>query len=115
VTYCDFEPPSFYIERMLTAKKSHVCIETGLPIHKGERYWRCSGKWEGSFLSFVQSDFAYRFARKLNGADPYDRERQLDGCISFGGVADHVHEFRNDLPSNWVEEWDHHVGFSGAK
>lgn len=104
MTYCDYEPAQFYSEKCVVARKPHKCCETGRIIQPGEKYWRCVGKWEGDLMAFCQSEFAYRFARKINGIDPPNEK--YDSCIAFGELRDHVQEMRYDLPAEWVAEWD---------
>lgn len=97
--------PDFYDERMVTARKPHKCCETGRMIQPGERYWRICGKWEGDFMTFIQSEAAFHFARFVNGVG--DREnagdmRNYDGdaCIPFGWIG-------RDLPDASLEdEWE---------
>lgn len=41
----------FSSTKTVTAKKGHVCVECGESIRAGERYERCSGKWDGDMMS----------------------------------------------------------------
>lgn len=102
----DIEPAEFYSEKLYTARKTHKCCETGRIIQPGEKYWRCTGKWEGELMTFVQSDFAYRFARKINGVEPPNETLQREGCVCFGGVGEYVDEMRRDMPPEWLAEWE---------
>jgi hypothetical protein len=44
--YCDYEPPSAYSARVVTARKGHACEECGRLIEPGEQYERAGGVWE---------------------------------------------------------------------
>lgn len=100
------EIPKFYDERLVTARKPHKCCETGRIIQPGERYWRITGKWDGTVKTFCQSEAAYHFARYINGVGDgpnagnmsrYDSE----WCIPFGRIG-------ADLPNDpeMLAEWD---------
>lgn len=105
--YCDDVVTEFYSERNVKARKPYKCCETGREIANGEKYWRCSGKTDGDFWSVAQSEAAYRFARKLNGVEPFDQKQQDDyGCIGFGGIGECMEEMRSDVPNDLVAEWD---------
>lgn len=47
----DADPVEFYDERIVTARKAHICDECGGPIAKGERYERKSYRVEGEFCT----------------------------------------------------------------
>lgn len=85
LTDCDWAPPVFYSEKLVTARKQHRCCETGRLIETGDRYWRLSGKWDDETRTYKQCESAYHFARWLN--------RQMDGCVSFGGIQYAVSEW----------------------
>lgn len=104
--WCEWEPPEFYSERRIKARKPRECCETGREIQPGEFYWRCAGKWDGGLDVFPQSEAAYHFARWLNGFGP-DEVRsytRADACIPFRGVEEHVLEVRDpELAAEWRE------------
>lgn len=79
------EIPEFYNEHYRTARMQHRCCETDRVIRKGDRYWSCTGKWDGDVETYKQSESAYHFARWLNG--------QMDGCVCFGNVSEAVGEW----------------------
>lgn len=105
MSYC--EVPSFYSEQLVTARKEHKCCETGRIIAKGEKYWRCGGKYDGEMFSTKQSVAAYHFARYINGLQDKITGTWIgsreDECIEFGGVGEYVREFREDHPELWSE------------
>lgn len=45
----DGETAEFFSERMVKARKDHVCTECGDTIKKGDTYEYVVGKWEGDF------------------------------------------------------------------
>jgi hypothetical protein len=47
-----FDLPTFYSSKMVTAKKTHKCIECYGPIFPKEVYEKCTGKWDGEIESF---------------------------------------------------------------
>ena len=46
------EYPEFYTDKVVTAKKQHKCYECGETISIGDKYQRCSGKWDGEVLTY---------------------------------------------------------------
>jgi hypothetical protein len=48
----DYDPPTFYDEKEVTARKLHKCCECHRPITPGTRYQKASGKWDGDFHSY---------------------------------------------------------------
>ena len=44
---CDFAPPEFHRAKVVTARKTHYCIECGEEIKPGDRYEYVVGKWDG--------------------------------------------------------------------
>jgi len=48
----DGESPEFYNEKIVRANKAHTCYECNSAIIKGDRYQRCSGKWNSEFSEF---------------------------------------------------------------
>jgi hypothetical protein len=94
MSYC--EMPEFYREHRCKARREHRCCETGRTIRKGEYYWRCTGKWDGEFRAYKQSESAYHFARHLN----IDIHGECEA--GFGYVSD-------DICSNCLETEDLYV------
>jgi len=49
MSYCecdyDYDPPKFYREKVVRARKQHRCTECRGPILVGEVYFRRTGKW----------------------------------------------------------------------
>lgn len=106
----------FYFERLVTASgrsKNLRCCECRLPIERGEKYYRCTGKWDGYLWSGAQHLFCWTFARSLNGVDAlglyfrYDGTMELvshagrnpwgfndgyGGCVPFEGVREMLGE-----------------------
>ena len=41
------DPPEFLVDKIVEARKDHVCCECGSEIKKGERYEKVVGKWDG--------------------------------------------------------------------
>lgn len=83
----DCELPDFYKEKRTKARKDRVCCETRRTIREGEYYWSMSGKWDGRFESYSQSESAYHFARHLN-------IDVIGDCVfPFGGVGDMMSEY----------------------
>jgi len=58
MSYCDcdtdYDPPSFYSETTVKARKQHQCTECGGPILPGETYKRRSGKWDGEVRDYPE-------------------------------------------------------------
>ena len=41
--------PEFFSEKIVTARKEHICCECGEVIKPGEQYESVGGKWDGEF------------------------------------------------------------------
>lgn len=95
-TYCE-EPPAFYDEKLVVAHEVHRCCETGNAILPGQKYWCCTGKWDGQMTTFRQSEGAYHFARYLN------LDVLSGDCIPFGAVE---HELRAYGDRELLAEWE---------
>lgn len=116
MTYCDFEAPEFYTEKLCISRKEYKCCETHEPIRKGEAYWRIVAKWEGTIETMRQCQWAYKFARKINGADPYDPKLNEDGCIPFGGIEEEIAQRKADFrEDDFTREWDEHMAMVNGK
>lgn len=48
----DYERPEFVDERVVEARKKHVCTECRREIVPGEKYERASGKWDGCIETY---------------------------------------------------------------
>ena len=44
---CDYDAPTLYCDRMVTARKQHKCSECFRVIQSGERYEYVFGVWDG--------------------------------------------------------------------
>ncbi len=44
---CDYDPPSVYSHRVVTARKSYRCEECAAKINPGDRYETTFGVWDG--------------------------------------------------------------------
>jgi hypothetical protein len=84
----DFDPPSVFDERMVTARKSHRCSECSRTIQKGERYKYIFGVWDGDARSF------HTCAECLSAWEWFNKEYECD-CYIFGEM---LGEFLNMLP-----------------
>lgn len=123
--YCDVST-QFYAEKLVVARKLHKCCECRERIEPGDRYYRCSAKWDGDLWSGCQHVECWNFARSLNGigADGYavtwktDRRPAAsrpafeidaiefdDGCIPFCGIG----EFLGELHGDYNEEKDEYA------
>ncbi|MEM9262867.1 MAG: hypothetical protein AAGA22_04745 [Pseudomonadota bacterium] len=90
--------PEFYKEKLVTARKPHTCCETGRTIEAGQQYWRCEGRWEYGFASYIQTVEAYHFARWLN----HNYFGSWECTVGFECVRDAVLESRDpDLAERW--------------
>lgn len=49
----DYDPPAFYSEDWLRARKPYRCHGCRIRIEVGARYLRCSGKWDLDVSSFA--------------------------------------------------------------
>jgi hypothetical protein len=48
----DGDTPSFFVEKIVAARKSHACNECGSVIAPREKYRRVSGKWDDEVRSY---------------------------------------------------------------
>jgi hypothetical protein len=49
---CDYDPPAFYEQKLVRAKKDHTCCECGRTIRATEVYELASGKWDIGVCSY---------------------------------------------------------------
>jgi len=100
--YCE-DGPEFYKEKLVTARKEYKCSETGITIKKGDKYWRCAGKWDGCMSVFRQSQAGYFMCRTIN-------LHILKECqIYFAGLSEWIanqryFEGENDPLVQWYDE-----------
>ena len=75
--YCDCDDmPKLFQEKIVTARKQHTCCECGSEIDPGEKYQRCSGKWEDfGFDTFHTCIVCSRIRATALDDEP---------CIAFG-------------------------------
>jgi hypothetical protein len=81
---CDLDGPEIYKAVDVTARKQHLCCECGCPIMPGEKYVRCSGKWDGHFSVYCQH---------ADCCDACMAIRDASGeCLCFGELLEYYHE-----------------------
>jgi hypothetical protein len=49
----DFDPPDFYVERDVRARKPHACYECERTVPVGATYRRINAQWDGRPSSYV--------------------------------------------------------------
>ena len=54
--YCDYDQPTWYRSKTVTARKVHRCIECSHKIQPGERYDSAVGMWEGRIKTWPTCD-----------------------------------------------------------
>lgn len=74
----DGDAAQFYNEKLVTARKAHVCYECQEPIAKGQQHERVTGKWDGDIRT-------YRFCA---GCWEILHEFSEDGAMCFGVTWD---------------------------
>lgn len=84
------EIASFYTHEEPVARKEHRCCECRSPINKGERHFRCTGKWGGKIQTFRQHLLCME-------ACMFVRDHLSDECIPFGELEEFIGEFRRDI------------------
>lgn len=93
--YCEVgggDPPDFFCERIVRARKEHKCCECKDTIAPGQWYEIASGKWDGDFNAYKTCSFCARMRIALVNlppSDPSDRfsYRPFDEGICFGGLG----------------------------
>lgn len=91
---CDI--PQFYAWSILTARKQHDCCECSAKINPGEKYFRCSGKWDGLISSYKQHLLCEQ-------ACEFIRDEIENECIPFGSLfewlknEDYLKHYKKDI------------------
>lgn len=84
--------PEFYTYSEPIARKEHKCCECSSPIRKGEKHFRCFGKWEGEQSTHRQHlacmEACMLIRDKFNAGD----------CFGFGCLME---EFSQLKFENW--------------
>lgn len=75
----DCELPEFANAADVRARKDHKCCECRATIRRGERYTRCSGKWDGQVSTYKQHDLCAR-------ACEFYRDNIGEDCLPFGSL-----------------------------
>lgn len=81
--YCDYDAPAFYSAINRVARKEHKCCECKTPIHRGEKYVECTGKWEGDVETFRQHVDCCAACMRI-------RDVYMGGeeCVPFGALME---------------------------
>lgn len=91
--YCDFsDPPTFFTETTVRARKPHLCCECRDEIKPGETYRRSSGKWEGrceTFATCLACVVLWKSVLLETGCE----------CWCFGGLREELREVEQE------QEW----------
>lgn len=76
---CDFEGPSAYRERLVTARLPHRCYSCGFPIMRGEVYHHASGVWDGRGDDYRRHQLCAVLEQRYTG--------EHSGCWTFGDLS----------------------------
>lgn len=87
--YCDFDPPEFFSEKVVRARKTHHCDECLFRILPGEEYYSASGKWDGFVRTFRRCEHCHNISQWLRNNLPCF-------CDSFGGLYEVAEEAIDD-------------------
>jgi len=89
----DYEPPEFYKERWIVARKTHICCECKAEIQKGEMYQYITGKWDGMLETFKTCEKCAGLRESLNDV----------WCVALGELK---FEYREYLDNIGVAKYD---------
>jgi hypothetical protein len=98
--YCDYdyaEYPTFYEEKMVTARRDHRCCECLGAIAKGERYERKSGKWEGQVQTYKTCQRCLDFEAHIKAHIPCFRLCSIGDLIEE--AVECLRDYRREAPS----------------
>jgi hypothetical protein len=96
--------PSFYSWTEPVARKEYACCECAAKIHKGEKHFHATGKWDGVVSTYRQHlaccEACILIRDEFNGGD----------CIGFGEMKDAFGGMRADetyfcFKEKWKEPW----------
>lgn len=87
----DYEPPEFFNDRIMRARKEHKCCECGEAICIGEKYEYITGKWDGNFDTFKTCLPCSRI-RKQYGCALGSLRDDLWECLGMDYVTGEVDE-----------------------
>jgi hypothetical protein len=89
----DYEPPEFFRENKVKARKPHRCCECLRTIERGETYQKVCGKWDGSFDTYETCLGCLDLARSVGVT-----------CWGFGDLIDCFSEADGSPElSEWME------------
>lgn len=81
---CDFESPTIFEEKHITARKSHVCCECGSTIDPGEKYQHCRGLWDGSWATYKSCETCSSIRYKAMVFHECMLFGELYDCVGYG-------------------------------
>jgi hypothetical protein len=83
--YCDYDPPSVFSSKSVTARKKHLCDECCRPINAGERYLYSFGVWEGYASSHYTCSHCQEIQKFVSISIPCF-------CWAYGNMIDDAKE-----------------------
>lgn len=88
----DYDPPQFYNERVVKARKPYTCCECHRPINKGQQHRLATGKWEGELGSYRTCMDCYHIREAFRCGGGFFHER----------LWEDLSEYQNDLNAHCV-------------
>lgn len=89
---CDILSPDVYGEKQVRSRKKHNCYECRVPIQKGDRYYKISGCWDGSWNN-------YKICQDCYDLGKYLQDKEDCFCWEFGNLFQEIrdgHLFENE-------------------
>lgn len=98
--FCDFDAPSMFNARIVTARKQHKCGECARLIDTGDRYEYVCGIWSGRFET-------YKTCARCIAVREYVTAHVPCFCWCYTTMLldadDHMREVAWQVPGMWME------------
>lgn len=111
---CDSDQrPSFFNEKLVTARRPHTCCECKGEIRVGDRYQQVSGKWDGDFATYTTCEPCADLREALESVC----------CPLFGRLIEHYVEYLTEnsplaedvVTGKWIFPENHLIDRNGNR
>lgn len=97
--------PEIFDEKLVKARKRHVCCECKSPIFKGEQYYYAKGLWDGEFMSFK----THKDCHDLHQMIEHDFTDAWSEPFAYGDLGEHIIEYLGETYINPYRSYEHSI------